>query len=36
MLNQIIKHEEPKLMDKKDTAIRTLAENNKKKSELED
>ena len=36
MLTQIIVYEEPKLMDKKDTAIKVSAENNKKKSELED
>lgn len=36
MLTQIIVYEEPKLMDKKDTAIRTAAENNKKKGQLED
>jgi hypothetical protein len=29
-------YEEPKLMDKKDNAIKTAAENNKKKSQLED
>ena len=36
MLSQICKNEDPKLMEKRETAIKTLAENNRIKSELED
>jgi hypothetical protein len=34
--NQVVRHEDAKLMEKKETAIRTAAENNIRKAELED
>lgn len=36
MLNIVVKHEDPKNMDKFNQAIVTSAANNKKKAELED